>query len=97
MHQAGPADRLLEGGAHGRVEGVERAGEDVGRHPQARRRDAVEALGGGVEGGGALLAHGGDDGPHGIQRRLDVELGPRQRGPQLAQGQVPTAQVDAVG
>ena len=56
---------------------------------------AVEPLGRGVQGRGALLTHGGDDGAHGIQRGLDVELGARQGGPQLAQRQVSTAQVDA--
>ena len=88
VHEPGPADRLLEGGAHGRVEGLERAGDDVGGHLEARRGDPVEPLGRGVEGGGTLFSHGGDDGAHGLQRGLDVELGPRKGGPQLAQRQV---------
>ena len=95
VDEAGPADRLLEGGPHGRVEGLQGAGDDVGGHPQARRSDAVEALGRGVERGGPALADVRDDRAHGIQRGLDVELGPRHRGPQLAQGQAPAAQVEA--
>ena len=94
VYSAGPADRLLERGAHGRVEDLERADDDVGGHLETRRCNPVEAFGRGVERGGTLLSHGGDDGPHGLQRGLYVVLGPRKCGPKLAKRQVTTAQVD---
>ena len=94
VNDARPADGLLERGAHGRVQRGQGVGDDLGGHPQPLRADAVEALRGVVERRGTPLGDVGDDRTHGIQRRLDVELGTRQGGLELTQAEVLPAQVE---
>jgi hypothetical protein len=94
VHDARPADGLLEGRAHGRVQRRQGVGDDLGGHPQPRRTDAVEALRGVVEGRRTALGDVRDDRAHGIQRRLDVELGARQGSLELTQAEVLPAQVE---
>src|SRR5659263_230289 len=95
MHGADPDDRLLEPGAHRRVERGERVAEGGTADPELARTDVVEALGEVPEGGGASLADVGHDRLDLRQGGLDVELGARQGGRQLAGGQGAASKIDA--
>ena len=94
VHQAGPADGLLECPADLRVEVHESLGDDLGRHAQGRRAHAVKALRG-VEDGRATA--GGDvvaDRTDSSQGCLDIQLGTRQGAPELAEGGRASAKVE---
>ena len=100
---AGPLDRGLQRGAHGRVERGQRAVQRLHGHPDAGGTHAVELLRVLQHGLGAPLADGVDDRPDLVQHRVDVHLGARQQ-PAQAGGtgqrrgaQVETAEHDLQG
>ena len=79
----GAPDRLLQGGADGRVELFQGVGEGLGGDPHLLERHAVELLRVVDQRRRATMMHVLADGPHLLQGGLHVELG---TGQQVAQG-----------
>ncbi len=83
VDEAGTADGLLERGAHGRVEALQRAGQLLGRDTHLFQPDAVELLGEVDQRRVPAMMHGLADRTHLLQGDRDVEVG---SGQQVAQG-----------
>ena len=84
VDEAGAADALLQRVTHGRVEVVEGLPDRLGGHPRGRELHAVETRGVLPYGRGSAMSHVVADRPHLLQGGLDVELGSRQHGAQVA-------------
>ena len=95
VDQPGATDRLLEGGPQRRVEPVEGVLQHLGRDPQVLRPDAVELLAEVAQRVRPAMPDVLDDRADLVQRRLDVELGARQRGPQGAHLERASPQVES--
>lgn len=83
VDQAGAADGLLQGRAHGRVELFQGLGEGPGRNPYGFQPHPVEFLRVVDQRRVATMMHGLADRTHLLQGGLNVEVG---SGQQVAQG-----------
>ena len=78
VHQASPADRLLQRGAHGGIESLNGGSDLLGRHPQMSGPNPVEALGPIEYRLGTPSLHIAHDGEHRRSGFLDVHGGAGQ-------------------
>ncbi len=83
MDEPGAADGLLQGRAHGRVEGIERVGERLCRDTDGFQPYSVELLREVDQRRVAPMMHGFADRTHLLEGGLNVEVG---SGQQVAQG-----------
>ena len=92
VDEPGAADRLLQRGAHLRVEGLQGGGDPVLGHPGGLQRHAVEALGDLDQRRDPAMAYVLADRPHLLQGGLHVELGTGQQVTRVLKG---AAEVDS--
>src|SRR5699024_1568575 len=91
---AGPLDRDLEGRADVTIEVVDGRVEDLLRHAEGGRPDAVEALGEVVERLCAPVTDLVTDRPHRRESGLDVVLGAWEERAQVPGAERPAAEID---